>query len=610
MVGYSRLMGADEAGTIARLKAIRDQAIDPAIADHRGRIVKTTGDGLLAEFASAVEAVGCAVDIQRAIAEREPELSPDQRVAYRIGINIGDVVIDGDDILGDGVNVAARLEGLADPGNICISAKVYEEVRNKLDLGFADMGAQRVKNIAEPISCYRVLMADGDAGRTIPGKQPRRARRWAMGAAAAVILVAGALAWWQPWAPGIEPARMAKMAFPLPKKPSIVVLPFKNLTGDGKQDFLVDGLTENIIQALSKISELFVIARSSSFTYKGKPVQVQQVAEQMGVRYVLEGSFQKSGPRMRVTARLIDAVTGRHLWSERYDRNLTDLFAVQDDITRRIVVSLHVQLTEGEQARIRAKLTTNFTAWEQSQRALHHYRRYNKHDNQRALALAKASVKLDPKNLRGWTVIAWARWAEARFQFGDDPARSLKAAVEAANRALALDDKDTDALLLLGAVRLMRREFDSSVAVARKAVALSPNFADGVATLGFFLTYAGKPREAIGLMRRAMRLAPYHPSWYPLVLGRAFRMIRQYDKAIASIRTAVRRTPKSFLFHLELAAALSEAGRPQEARTAAARALTIYPKFTLGRWAKTIGFKEPAEQRRFLEALRKAGLPE
>jgi adenylate cyclase len=332
MVGFSRLIGADEAGTIARQKAHRRELIDPKIAEHKGRIVKTTGDGLLVEFSSAVDAVLCAVEIQRAITAREADVPKERRIAYRCGINLGEIVIDGDDILGDGVNVAARLEALAEPGGIRISDTVFKNVKGKLDLGFADLGPQKVKNIAEPVPTYRVLLDPADVGKLVKAKPIRLAGwRWpALAAAVVLMLSLASVTWWRSWVPEVEPASMERMAFPLPDRPSIAVLPFANLTGDPKQDYVADGMTETLISTLSKIPELFIISRNSSFTYKGKAVKVQQVAEELGVKYVLEGSLQQAAENIRITVQLIDAVKGNHLWSESYDRKFEDLFKLQD----------------------------------------------------------------------------------------------------------------------------------------------------------------------------------------------------------------------------------------------------------------------------------------
>jgi len=358
MVGYSRLMEADEIGTIARQKAHRKELIDPKLGEHNGRIVKTMGDGLLVEFASVIDAVQSAVTIQRAMEEREADVPEDRRIRYRVGINIGDIVIDGDDILGSGVNVAARLEGLAEPGGICIPRKVFHEVRNKLDVGYEFIGEQKVKNIETPVPVYRVLLAPSAVGSVI-GERRRSRHRWRLGAVAAgglaLAVVVVAAVWWRPWAPNVEPARLERMAFPLPEKPSIAVLPFENMSGDPEQDYFAEGLTRDLITDLSKVSGLFVIARNSTANYTDSSVNIGQVAEELGVRYILEGSVRHEGDEVRINTQLIDALTGSHQWAERYDGNLGDIFSLQDEIAIKVVSALAVKLKPGESNRLDEK---------------------------------------------------------------------------------------------------------------------------------------------------------------------------------------------------------------------------------------------------------------
>ena len=612
MVSYSRLMEADESGTIARQRAYRDEVIDPAIAEHRGRIVKTTGDGLLVEFASAVDAVTCAVAVQRGMAKREPDKSADTHIAYRIGVNIGDVVIDGDDILGDGVNVAARMEGLAPPGGICVSAKVFDEVRNKLGLGFADMGPQRVKNITEPIRSYRVLVDVADAGTVIQEKV-QAPRRWWMGVAAAAavgIVIAGVL-WWRPWFTGVDPARAAQMAFPLPKKPSIAVLPFRNLSGDKAQAFLAEGLSENIASALSRISELFVIARRSTLAYRGKDVKIRRVAEELGVRFVLTGSVQRAGQRLRVTAQLIDAIKGTYLWSGRFDRDVKDLFKVQDQITARIVSSLRVRLTEGMQAR--AGVTgrpIKFKAWELRIKGVASYRKFNKQANLRARRLFQEAVKIDPRYRGAWGWIAWTHWAEVRFLWSKDSAASIAAGKAAARKGIRLNPNDGGAHNALGSLYYLERDVARGLPLIRKAVELNPNFADTIALLAGGLTYAGGQQESLDLVKRAMRLAPGYPAWYSVILCRAQRLTKQVAKAIGSCEAAARRSPRANFFQVELVVTLVAGGKLAKARKAAATVMRNDPKFTVSRWGKFVHYTNPVIQKRFLDALLKAGLPE
>ena len=617
MVGYSRLMGADEAGTIARLKAHRKELIDPKFGEHHGRIVKVMGDGLLVEFASADDAVQCAVEIQRAMAEREAEVAQDQRIIYRIGINIGDIVIEGDDILGDGVNVAARMEALAEPGGICISRPVFTQIRNKVELGFVDLGPQKVKNIAEPVPTYKVLLDPAEAGTVVAAKRtvPTRLRWVASAAAAVLLLVLASMAWWQPWVTRVEPARLAKMAFPLPKKPSIAVLPFDNLSGDKTQDYLADGLSENIIQALSKIPRMFVIARNSTFTYKGKPVKVRRVAEELGVRYVLEGSIQKSGDRIRVTAQLIDAITGRHLWSERYDRKLTgsELFAVQDEITRKIVVALQVKLTDGEEARVRNRTTNNLQAWGYVVRARKLFYRLTKADNARARELLGQAVALDPQYVNAWTLLAWIHLQDARFGYSASRAKSLGKAVEIAKMALVLGPDDPDAHALMGSIHLVRRKYDLAVAEGRKALELGPNMSSINAGVAIIMRYVGNWNETIALGERAVRLNPRARWWVFWGLGLAYTFKGEYTRAVATHEAGLRRAESDTVkasFHLTLAFAHIEAGQMEKARQYMAQALKLNPRHSARYLRKITSYKNPAHLKRMLAALRKAGLPE
>jgi TolB-like protein/class 3 adenylate cyclase len=412
MVGYSRLMEVDEEGTITRQRIHRSELIDPAIAEHDGRMVKTTGDGLLVEFPSVVDAVRCAVAIQKAMAEREAGVPEGRRIRYRVGINLGDIVIDGDDILGDGVNVAARLEGLAEPGGICIPRKVMHEVRNKLDVGFEFTGEQKVKNIETKIPVYRVLLDPDAAGKVIGEPRPRRPL-WQPGAVGAALVAAVAIAaiWWQPWVPVIEPASLERMAYPLPDRPSIAVLPFTNMSDDASQEYFADGMTEDLITDLSKLSGLFVIARNSSFTYKGKSVKVRQVAEELGVRYVLEGSVRRVGDQVRINAQLIDATTGGHLWAERYDGSLDDVFGLQDKVTREVVAALAVTLTPVEQAEEAQPETGSTEAYDAFLRGWSYYRRSTPDGYAKAIPYFEKAIELDPDYSRAYAALAAIYWA-------------------------------------------------------------------------------------------------------------------------------------------------------------------------------------------------------
>ncbi len=457
VAGYSRLMGEDEAATVEAITTYRE-IMGGLIRQHRGRVVDSPGDNILAEFASVVDAVQCAVAVQKEFQARNAELPENRRMEFRIGINLGDVIEEEDRIYGDGVNIAARLESLADPGGICVSKTAFDHIETKLPLGYEYLGEQDVKNISKAVGAYRVLMDPRVtvAGEVEKGKVVPVGRRKAVlaGGVALALVVIAALIWnyyFRP--PPMEVASVEKMAFPLPEKPSIAVLPFSNLSGDPTQDYIADGISENIISALSKVSEMFVIASNSTFTYKGKPVKVQQVSEELGVRYVLEGSAQKIGNRVRITAQLIDATTGHHLWSEKYDRDLKDLFALQDEITHKIIVELQVKLTEGEQARVSHKSTTNLEAWSYAVRGLKLFERVSKENNAKAMELLERAVELDPGYVWAWVRLAWTHLVASRYS--QSPSESFKKAVQIAQKTLALDDSDSDVHALLALQRYL-----------------------------------------------------------------------------------------------------------------------------------------------------------
>ena len=575
MVGYSRLMEADERGTIARQKAHRKELIDPKIAEHNGRIVKTMGDGLLVEFQSVVDAVACAVEMQRGMAEREAGVPEARRISYRVGINLGDIVIDGDDILGDGVNVAARLESLATPGGVCVSAKVHDEVRGKIELAFEDLGELTVKNIRTPLRVYRVRL-DGGAETGAP---------------------AGA-------APGAAPA------LELPDKPSIAVLPFANMSGDPEQEYLADGLAEDIITALSKVSEMFVIARNSTFAYKGTSPDVRQVARELGVRHVLEGSVRKAGNRVRITAQLIDAAKGGHLWAERYDRELANIFDLQDEITQEIVTALEVRLTKGEQARLWRRQTDNFEAWDLYVRAQASLRRFNQEDNSMARELVERALALDPNFAVAWALLAWTHLAGARVGWGFSTAASLEAGVEAALKGLAIDENQADALSMLGALRALQRRYDEADEAGRRAIALAPNAADNYVLYAITLNFTGRGGEAVNLIEKAMRLCPFYADFYLGIIAQSYRSLGRYDEAIAADKERLARTPENVLSDLRLAAVYAELGRDEEARFHVGEALRKNPSYSLAQVRDTDPYQDEAEMERYLDLLRKAGLPE
>jgi TolB-like protein/cytochrome c-type biogenesis protein CcmH/NrfG len=570
VVGYSRLMGEDEAGTLARLKSLRKELMQPKIAGSRGRIVKLMGDGLLAEFPSVVEAVRCAVDIQQCMAGREAGLPDERRIRLRIGVNLGDIIVEGSDIYGDGVNVAARLEGLAEAGGICISGKVYEEIKNKLPIAFEDLGEREVKNIREPIRVYRWTDVAADPKPSMAG---------------------------------------AKGALPLPDKPSIAVLPFDNMSGDPEQEYFSDGISEDLITDLSKISGIFVVSRHAAFLYKGKAVRPEQVSRELAVRYILEGSIRKAENRVRITAQLIDATTGFHLWAERYDRDLDDIFSVQDEITQKIVAALEVKLTEGEQERVAHRYTESAKAYDVYLRAREYYLRFNKEANMQAQQLYERAIEIDPNYAPAYAELSLTYFVEWYRQWSEDP-QALDRGLEAAQRAVTLDDFLPEAHTMLGWIHLWRKRHEQAIAEGERAIALDPNYADGYARLGYILSFSGRPEEAIGLIKKAMRLDPHYPFVYLCYLGHSYYLAGQIEEAIAALKRAIARNPDYLSSYRWLAAIYSELGREEEARTAVAEILRISPLSSIEFSRKSIPYKDPPILERCIDALRKAGLPD
>ncbi len=576
VVGYSRLMAADEGGTFAQLKTHRKELLDPKITEYHGRVVKLMGDGTLMEFGSVVDAVCFAVDVQRAMAERNAEVPEDQRITYRIGINVGDIIVEGDDIYGDGVNVAARLEGLAQPGGVCISGTVFNHIRNKVDLAFEDLGEKRVKNIPDPARVYRVDLSRTDTDSV-------------------------------GWSPDTG-------SLPLPDKPSIAVLPFENMSGDPEQEFFADGMAEEIITALSRYRWFFVIARNSSFTYKGRAVDVTKVAKELGVRYVLEGSVRKAGNRVRVTAQLIDATTGNHIWAERYDRELDDIFELQDEITETIVAAIEPELGVVERERARRKPPGNLDAWGSYQRGLwHFFSDPTREGMDEAKRLFQRAIELDPGFAVAHAELAWTHESDIHRGLTDDPEASLEQAARAAEKAVALDARDPCARCALGRAHIFRRAYDKAIAETEAAVGLNTSFDRGYYCLGLALLYGGRPEESIPQFERAIRLNPRFPAlWaYLDILARAYFNLKRYEEAAVWFEKATQQPISSFLPFVHGAAALGHLGRLDEARAMLADAKKRNPDFSADTVKSTVGmYGRYSGADRIIDGLRKAGLPE
>jgi adenylate cyclase len=569
MVGYSRLMEADETGTLARLKTHRIELIDPSIAKNRGRIIKTTGDGLLVEFHSVVDAVLCAAEIQRRMGRRNADVAPARWIQFRIGINLGDVIVDQNDIFGDGVNVAARLESLAEPGGICISSAVRDQLGQRLDgVDFDDIGEQSVKNIARPIRVFRVRLDEASAGTQEPAKNVTTTAK--------------------------------------SKRPSIAVLPFANMSGDPEQEFFADGLTEDIITELSRFHDLLVISRNSTFVYKGKAVKVQDVGREFGVDFVIEGSVRKAAERVRVTVQLIDAETDRHIWAERYDRELQDIFAIQDEMTRAIVATLPGRVEAATHDRTNRKPTDNMAAYEcvLAAKLLHH--RSNRDDNARAQVLLDRALALDANyaHAHAWKacvlgqcwVYGWCADLDATF---------LQVSSEL-ETALALDDNDSDVHRILAALNLNRDDHDKAAYHQERALALNPNYDLVVVQQGELLTWLGRPEEGIDWIKQAMRLNPYHPERFWSHLGRAYYCAEKYAQAAEAFS---RITRPDHTHHAFLAAIFAQMGNAVAAGAHASEVIKREPAFSVADYLTTQHYKRPVDRQRHETGLVKAGLP-
>ncbi len=590
------------------------QRFSSIIQEYGGTVHEIRGDALVAEFARASDAVCAALRFQQFNTARNTSLSSDMMPVVRVGIALGEEVFAHNTVTGAGVVLAQRVEQLSEPGGVCVTGAIHEAIPQRLPFDQESLGEQTLKGFDEPVRVYRVALK---AGAAVPGAETGRQmrsplQRWRLAlvfAAVALVVIGGVVFWLQPWAPKFETASVERMTFPLPDKPSIAVLPFVNLSDEPHHDTFADGLSENVITMLSKIPNMFVIARSSTFTYKGKPVKVQQVAEELGVRFVLEGSIQRSGDRARISAQLVDALTGRQVWAEQYERGIKDVFALQDDITQEVVTALQVKLTEGEQARVWRGQTSKVEAYEHYLRGLESWRRFTKADNDKAQQLFEKAVTVDPNFAAAWVELARTYYLAARFGWSDEPDKATARAAELAAKAVAIDDSQADAYAMLSNVALLERHYDEAVTYCEKALSLHPG-AEATAHCARNFSYVGRPRESLELIKRAMRLSPYYPSWYLVTLGTAYRLMGDYPQAISAMEKWRDREPDTALAHITLAVTFEQAGREQEARAAVAEALRRDPRFSIKQFARAMLYKDPAETKRILDALRKAGVPE
>jgi adenylate cyclase len=560
VAGYSRLMGADEEGTLARLKAHRHDLIEPRIQEYRGRIVKTTGDGILVQFASVVDALRCAVEVQRGMIERNAGVPQERRIEFRMGINVGDIIIDGDDIYGDGVNIAARLEGLADPGGICVSLGVRDEVRDKLDLTFEDAGEHQLKNIARPVRVYRVRLSGT--------------------------------------------AREAAPFLAFRNKPSIAVLPFENLSGDPEQQYFSDGITEDVITELARFRQLFVIARNSSFQYRGQAVDVKRIGRELGVHYVLEGSVRKVGSRIRIIAQLVETGTGNHLWAERFDRDLQEIFAVQDEVVRTIVGTLVGRVQAASTEQMKRTPPKNMAAYDYVLRG-NALPVGSPKGEEEARRMFEKAIEIDPEYGLAHALLV-TTLMQAWFR-DNRSAEALDEILEIAKKAVILDPDECVCHMVLGWVCLHRRSYDLAEGHSQRGLELNPNKPVVLAHICELLTYLGRPKEAIDWLERARRLDPYHPGWYWRSLGRALFVARRYEEAVAAFNRPATMPPWA---HAYIAACHAYLGLMALAKQSAAAVLQQKGDFSVTGFALKEPFKSPADLEHLLDGLRKAGLPE
>jgi len=578
VVGYSRLAGADEDRILARLRTLRSDLVDPTIAVHNGRIVKRTGDGSLIEFRSVVDAVRCAIEVQTAMVERNIGVPPEHRIEFRVGIHLGDVVEENDgDLMGDGVNIAARLEGVARPGAICLSEDAYRQVRTRLECAVTDLGKVPLKNIAEPMRVY--LLQVGTVS------QPASARQ-----------------------PGEQPAPKRPSAIAVPDKPSIAVLAFNNMSGDAEQEYFSDGISEDIITDLSKLSELHVIARNSSFVYKNVTTSVPEMAKALGVRYVLEGSVRKAGNRVRVTAQLIDASNGGHIWASRYDRDLTDIFAVQDELTQEIVTALKLNLTHGDQDRLAQGRAVDVGAYELLLRGREQASAHNRTGNRAARSLAADALAVDPDYAAARALISFTHVLDYVNAWSDDPEGSLRTGLDLAQQAVDMAEEQPNSHFALGMACMWNHDLDRARAEVLRGLALSPNSAELLTLMAHIQIFSGDPAGALETLDASMRLDPHHPELLFQFLADARFSLGEYEQAIAAIAQRLQQNAQSETAYALLASCYGHLGRAEDARQAWEKALQINPDFSIERRRRVLPFRDPEDFNRRVEGLRKAGL--
>jgi adenylate cyclase len=573
MAGYSRRMGADEEGTHAALTACRRELIEPQVAEHRGRVVKTTGDGFLVSFDSVVDALRCAVAIQQAMAARNAAEPEGGRIAFRLGLNVGDVIVDGDDIYGDGVNVAARLEAVAEPGGICVSARVREDTTGRLSVGFEDLGERRLKNIERPVRVYRVLL-DGDA------------------------------------AASAAPDGMARVSLPsFGDRPSFAVLPFANLSGDPEQEYFADGISEDLIAAISGWCRFPVIARNSSFAYKGRTVDSKQIGQELGARYLLEGSVRKAGDRVRISAQLVDASSGHHLWADRYDRTIDDIFAIQDEITTSIAAAVEPELLEVEERRAIQTTSAGLAAYDLTQRGNWHHNKFTPADNVEAQRLFASAIETDPHYAPAHASMAYTLYWAAQMHWARDFESTVRRAQEFARRAVALDGKDARGHMYLGQTSLWLRQHDNAIAETKRAIEINPSFAQAYSVLGYALDCVGRFDEALKTVQHSLRLRPNDRTLARCLpaMSLAHYQLGAYDAAEEVARRAVTINPIYWIGHQMLGASLGQLGRTGEGVKQVAEIRRREPDVSRAAYSARLPFRDPVHAKRLEEGLIRAG---
>lgn len=617
VVGYSRMMGLDETGTLTRLNTLRLALIEPMITRYHGRIVKLMGDGVLAEFQSVVDAVACAVEVQRAIPTRNTSLSKDQHIELRIGINLGDIIVEDDDIYGDGVNIAARLEPLAEPGGICLSQAVRDALGNKLPLDYEFMGPQSLKNITEAVRAFRVivhpdaLMPEGSSAgqETVVDRKARHQQSWQRITTVLMVLllVIGGAVFWLVDSRSVDPD---VAAHPLSDKPSIAVLPFENLNADPEQNYFADGIADDLITDLSKISGLFVTARNSSFDFRGKQIDYIATASNLGVRYLLEGSVRRQSQRIRINARLIDSVTGQHIWSERYDRQQDDIFAIQDEVTKNIVEQLRVNLTSTEIAAVAIPAGHNIDAYDVFLRGLELVSRFNPDDNALGREMFEKAIALDPGYARAHAAIALTHFYDVTFLWSNDRDASITSGIESAKIGMEFDELSSHAHIALASLYSAQRQYEESIILAEKAISLAPNYADAYAQAAGILSNAGQHDKTLEYISIAKKLNPHYSFIYIYVEALAHFYQNRFEEALPLIEDAVNKNPEFARMQLLLAATFGHLGDKEAAEWALVEADILIQNLSIENERDNHPWAKEEDRELYLEGLRKAGLGE